>query len=1023
MPGFAQLFGRFLPSSLVARVFALYSITLLIFVGGGLALFLKFNFQREIEQTELASFMLVEVVAQAVQDSVVIGDYDTVRKTLDKGVQGSVFESAAFIDLSDGVINVRRRVTANVETPALVVDWVASQLNDINRTISVGGKDYGVLRLRFDVATVAHDLWSLSLLALSIGLMSLLGGLVLIRFPLARWLGSLDRLRDMVEALGTGRLDAEKLDASDEPTEIKNVVEIFNKTALLVREREASRRALDDQKFALDQHAIVSITDSEGNITYANQRFCEISQFRQDELLGKNHRIIKSGMQAPEFFTDLWNTIVSGKVWHGEICNRNHSGALYWVNATIVPLLDDAGHPHQYIAIRTDITARKEAESLILHAKDAAEEASRVKSDFLANMSHEIRTPMNGIIGMTELALDTQLSDEQREYINLVKISADSLLQIVNDILDFSKIEAGRMDIEEIEFSLEQMLNNTMKALAVRAHQRNLELLLRVDPDVPDRLIGDPGRLRQVLVNLVGNAIKFTEAGEVAVLVSVVGSDSGAESDSISDSAARKQICFEVRDTGIGIPKEKFDAIFNSFSQADTSTTRQYGGTGLGLTISAQLVGLMGGHIGLESTLGRGSRFFFTLDMQTVSNQTLAQYQNTGRIAGLPVLIADDNATNRSLLKQILLNWKMKPSAVASGSEALDELARASAAGTPYALALLDVQMPEMDGFELAEKILQHPEYVEATVMMLTSEGQPGHAARCRELGVASYLLKPVSQSELLDAIMTALGEPIEQRVELITRHSLRESRKKLHLLLAEDNAVNQTLAVRLLGKMGHTVTVAQNGLEAVQQWQKGAFDAILMDVDMPVMNGYEATRTIREEEKLGDAHIPIIAMTAHAMQGVREICIQNGMDGYLTKPIDIEALWQKLDRLGKDASEISVTTAVLASAGMVADLAQTREMIGNDRVVFDELIGLFLKDVERHMETIRQGLAQGDAVAVKRSAHSIKGMVGILFAGPAMRLAAELEMAAGQKNSAEIFSQLGLAMAELQKVIAEYQW
>ncbi|MBC7404507.1 MAG: response regulator [Cytophaga sp.] len=1011
--GFMRLFNRLLPSSLTNRVFALYSITLLIFVGGGLALFLKFNFQRQIEQTELASFMLVEVVAQAVQDSVVIGDYDTVKKILDKGVQGSVFESSAFIDLSGGVIDVKRRSAANFDTPTWIVRWVDAQLDDINRTISVGGKDYGVLRLRFDIATVAHDIWSLSLFALSLGVVSLLGGLLLIRFPLARWLGSLDRLRDMVEALGTGQLDAEKLDASDEPTEIKKVVDIFNKTAMLVRERETSRRALNDQKFALDQHAIVSITDVNGNITYANDRFCEISEYRQDELLGENHRKIKSDVHTPEFFTDLWKTIGSGIVWHGEICDRKRSGALYWVRATIVPLLDETGRPHQYIAISTDITAGKEAEALILHAKEAAEDASRVKSDFLANMSHEIRTPMNGILGMTELALDTQLTSEQREYMTIVKISADSLLQIVNDILDFSKIEAGRMDIEHIEFSLEQMLNNTMKALAVRAHQRNLELVLQVNPDVPDRLLGDPGRLRQIIFNLVGNAIKFTEAGEVHVLVSCVEPEIGA----------RMNVCFEVRDTGIGIPKEKFDVIFKSFSQADTSTTRQYGGTGLGLTISAQLIALMGGHLGVESEVGKGSRFFFTLGMHAVLKQALVQYQHAARIADLPVLIADDNATNRNLLAQILRSWKMKPTAVASGREAIAELERASVDGTPYALALLDLQMPEMDGFELAEKILQHPEYVNATVMMLTSEGQPGHAARCRELGIASYLLKPVSQAELLNAIMTALGESIEQQATLITRHSLRENRKKLHLLLAEDNLVNQTLAVRLLEKLGHTVSVAHNGVEAVQQWQAGVFDAILMDVDMPVMNGYEATQKIREHERLSNQHISIIAMTAHAMQGVREICIQNGMDAYLSKPIDTEALWQQLDMLGSKEHDSYTKIAAVAPTNMIADLAQTREMIGNELAVFDTLVGLFSKDIEKHTLAIRQGLAEGDRAAVKHSAHSIKGMGGIFFAESTMQLAGELEKYAGQENAHELFLQLELAIVELRTVIADYQW
>ena len=633
-----------------------------------------------------------------------------------------------------------------------------------------------------------------------------------------------------------------------------------------------SAKDMTNRQFALDQHAIVSMTDPAGNITYANDLFCQISGYSLDELLGENHRLIGSGEHPPAFFADLWQTISAGHVWHGEICNRNRSGALYWVSASIVPLQGEDGQLEQYIAIRTDISERKDAERAMLQAKEVAEQANRAKSDFLANMSHEIRTPMNGIIGMTELALDTELNAEQREYLDLVKVSANSLLHIINEILDFSKIEAGHLEIENIEFSLEKMLRDTMRSLAVRAHQKNLELLLHIDPDVPDRVIGDPGRLRHVLVNLVANAIKFTQTGEVEIAVTHL------KATSPTQTALR----FSVRDTGIGIAPEKLKAVFDSFTQADTSTTRQYGGTGLGLTISSQLVSLMGGTIGLDSELGQGSTFHFTLSLSTGTNggnEALARYHGSGHVNGLRVLIADDNATNRRLMLQMLSNWKMAPTAVASGAQALQELERAATCGEPYALAILDVQMPEMDGFELAEHIRQHPKYVSASVMMLTSEGQRGHASRCRELGVASYLMKPISQSELLDAIMTALGEPSQSSATLITRHSLRENRRKLNLLLAEDNAVNQALAVRLLQKLGHTVTVANNGAEALEHCQAGGFDAILMDVDMPVMNGYEATERIRALEQTSSAatpkHIPIVAMTAHAMRGAREICLR----------------------------------------------------------------------------------------------------------------------------------------------------
>ena len=1018
LPTFHDTLDGLLPSSLTNRVFALYCLTLIVFVGGGLGMFLKFQFNDHIEQTELASIMLVEVVAQAVQDSVVIGDYDTVAKTLKKGVQGSVFSSASFIDLSGGKITANQSEYLQGPAPELLNDWVRKKLDDINRPVSVGGKDYGILRLRFDAPAVAASLWSMSVLAFSLAILSLFGGLLLIRVPIARWLGSLDRLRGLLESLGTGKLDVKALDVKNEPTEIRQIVEMFNRTAVLVREREASRRALDDQKFALDQHAIVSITDVDGNITYANDSFCQISLFPREMLLGQNHRVINSGNHPRAFFENLWETITTGRVWRGEICNKKRSGDFYWVDATIVPMLDEDGKTKQYIAIRTDITARKEAEIAIIQAKDAAEQATRVKGDFLANMSHEIRTPMNGIIGMTELALDTDLTQEQREYLSMVKSSANSLLQIINDILDFSKIEAGRMDIEKIEFSIEQMLSNTMKPLALRAHEKNLELLLNVAADVPEKVIGDPGRLRQVIVNLLGNAIKFTAAGEIEVAVTRV---DAATPEATSD-ASPAQLRFSVRDTGIGIPEDKFTAIFDSFSQADSTTTRQYGGTGLGLTISAHLVTLMGGHIGLESELGKGCTFYFTLAMPVVATDPLATYHNTGRIAGMRVLIADDNETNRSLLLEVLKNWKMNATAVASGEAALLELDRAARAGETYELALLDVRMPGIDGFELADALKRHPEHECPTIMMLTSEGQRGDAARCRELGVASYLMKPVSQSELLDAIMTGLGAPMKQNAPLITRHFLRETRRKLHLLLAEDNAINQVLAVRLLEKLGHHVTIANNGAEAVQRWQTGSFDAILMDIDMPVMNGHEATRQIREQEKASGQHILIVAMTAHAMAGAREDCLQHGMDDYVAKPIDSNALWLALDVLAQrgDSQDMRVPAAAATDS---IDFTKTREMIGNDREFFEELVRLFLRDVPIHQQQIRDGMNNGDHALVRKSAHTLKGMVGTFYYEPAMQAANALEQQAAIAALPADLLEFEAVMQQLKTALRTYRW
>jgi len=697
-------------------------------------------------------------------------------------------------------------------------------------------------------------------------------------------------------------------------------------------------------------------------------------------------------------------------------------GTVFPVALTSRASTNAQGKMETLVVAFSDITERKQTELAMRQAKEAAEQAARVKGDFLANMSHEIRTPMNGIIGMTHLALDTDLNSEQREYIGMVKTSADALLTIINDILDFSKIDSGKMTVEVIEFSLEAMLRDTMKALAVRAHQKGLELLLHVASNVPDRVQGDPGRIRQVLLNLVGNAIKFTEHGEIEVEVTRLA----------DATAAHARLSFSVRDTGIGIPSDKFDAIFNSFSQADTSTTRKYGGTGLGLTISAQLVALMGGQIQLQSAVGAGSIFYFTLDMPAISDNALAHYQATGRIKDLPVLVVDDNQTNRRLLCDMLANWHMRPTAVADGPAALAELARAAATGTPYALAVLDVQMPGMDGFELAAQMRLQTNPKAATVMMLTSQGQRGDGERCRQLGVSSYLSKPVSQSDLLDALMTALGAPLPAHAPLITRHSLRETRRKLSLLLAEDNLVNQKLATVLLTQQGHKVTLANNGLEALEHWQTGSFDALLMDVDMPEMNGYTATERIRAAELASGAHIPIIAMTAHAMQGAREECLSHGMDGYLSKPIHIENLWLELDRLMPEPSaEATALRAASTPAPAndvyqtleIADFSQLRVTVDNNRALFEELVALYLADAPVQRQKLQQGLQAGDAPAIQHAAHALKGMLGVFAAERSMAAAQAVETQAKHPECARSVACLELALDEFDATLHAHVW
>ncbi len=701
-----------------------------------------------------------------------------------------------------------------------------------------------------------------------------------------------------------------------------------------------------------------------------------------------------------------------------------------WCSTTKLPLSNESGEVIGTFGISRDITDLKHTQDQLAHARDAADQANRAKSDFLANMSHEMRTPMNAISGMSELLSRTSLSRDQRDSLELVRDAADSLLRLLNDILDFSKIEASRLELEKIPFSLRDCIGKTGQTLSLRAAQQGLELVCRIAPDIPDRLIGDPGRLRQILINLIGNAIKFTERGEVFI-------------NAIRDPATPAdrpalRLQFSVQDTGIGIPADKQATVLDAFTQADSSTTRRYGGTGLGLSISSQLAKLMGGDLWLESELGVGTTFYFTVNLEIAPSQCLEASGAITDLKGLDVLVVDDNATNRRILHEILSAWGLKPILVASGQQAIDAITLAAEKNTPYRLAILDCMMPDMDGFGVAQHIRQRFDSSQTQLIILSSATRTGDSERCERMGIARYLTKPVIHSELLDAVLQVMHDGVV--LEAIVDPARLVPCRPLRVLLAEDGLANKIVAKGLVEAGGHTVITANNGREAVQCWEQDHFDLILMDMHMPEMDGIQATLEIRvREQQCGLSPIPIIAITAAAMPEDTRLCLQSGMDAFLAKPLQPDSLYQTIAKFAELAPNLSPdpnsgATKQAASIPTTLDNRNSAEQLkGTDVLDLEyalkripgginglrKLAEVFGHECDQLLRAMADAIARGDAAEVQRASHTIKGSAKLFSATRVSSVALDIEQSAKAGDLAATPRLHGILQSEIAELRA----
>jgi PAS domain S-box-containing protein len=724
--------------------------------------------------------------------------------------------------------------------------------------------------------------------------------------------------------------------------------------------------------------------DLDGRFTFANDRMVNSKQTVVEKVLGKTDFDFHPVELARKYRHDDEQVIATGETFQDVERYRRADGQEIYIQVFKAPIFDERGNICGTQGMSWDISPLKRVEADLRQAREEAEAASRAKSAFLANMSHEIRTPMNGIIGMTELLLDTPISSEQRAYLTIVRESADSLLSVINDVLDFSKIEAGRLSLDSQRFRLRDLLCDVMKLLGVRLQTCNIELAYHVHPDVPDALKGDDGRLRQVLVNLIGNAIKFTERGEIVVEVTHDGDDEQGT-----------LLHFAVRDTGIGIPAEKQQPIFLPFEQADSSTTRKYGGTGLGLSISSKLVELMSGRLWVESEVGRGSVFHFTAHFDVEKKAESADDTPMVDAEQLSILVVEDNATQQQVFREMFAGWHLQAEIVASAPAARERIE----SNRRYDFYVIDAHLADGDGFALVEELRRRGTAVSNTVMLLSPGTQLSDLVRCRSLELPNYLIKPVKPSELFDLIATRMdgvqrathesnGKPVEV--------------SSLRILLVEDSLVNQTVALRLLERRGHSVTVAPDGQQALDILAHERFDVILMDVQMPMMDGYEATAAIRRREAESGVHTPIIAMTAHAMHGDREKCLQAGMDGYVSKPVRPKDLFDAVEQ-GRTKAESADAGIPRPASAEIVDWPAALARLNGDRLLLDEMKNVLIEEFPKLRTAIRHSIEQRDIAALRLAAHTLKGAVGNFVAKPAFEAALRLETLARNGNFDDI--------------------